>query len=122
MAGEEVFTASAIHSVALMGTLLYLHHRAENEFWRHIWLFGVFWVAVYSVTLDMWNMQHTIVDADLANLSYSMLQPLIWVQYLLLGYIVLLLCMMMFNKLIRDVKGLGEAKHGKSDQPNEDIQ
>ena len=122
MAGEEIFTASAIHSVALMGVLLYLHHTGKNEFWRHIWLFGVFWVACYTLTLDMWNMQHTIVDTDLTNLSYSLLQPLIWMQYLLLGYIVLLLCVMMFNRLIRSVTGLGEAKHGKSDEPDEVIQ
>ena len=122
MAGEEIFTASAIHSFALMGTLLYMYHQADTKFWKHIWLFGVFWVAVYTMTLDMWNMQHTIVANELTDLSYSMLQPLIWMQYLLLGYIVLLLFMQMFNQLVRYAKGLGEAKHGKSDEPDEAIQ
>lgn len=93
MAGEEFFIASALASAAIICALLYLHSRTKEPLWQAAWLFGVFLVMDYTLSLSRYSIITIEGITPLDDLTFGILNITNWLVVLVtfyLGYLLLL--------------------------------
>jgi len=109
MAGEEVFIASAIHSVGALIVCLsmyYFAHKQGSQLWQNIWLVAMFLILTYDFTVQ--RVAFNVVGTyDLRDLAFSFLHVIMWITVLMFGVLLLNLTLMMFKGLYKAVTKSG---------------
>jgi len=116
MAGEEVFISSAITTLTTVGVFALFYNRAKSWFWEHVWMAAILLALINAYTVERYGWQHAAVVNSLADLSFSMVEVLMWMMILLFGWLLL----GFFYQLIRTAQDMlsGRRKYDKSDEEN----
>lgn len=106
MAIEDMFVASAITMGGLLGFFAFMYHFAETWLWKRVWLMGCFLTAYMEMGILRYGFQHIVVINDLADLSFSAMQVLMYCVIMLFGWLLLSL-------MYHGLRGLVDAASGK---------
>lgn len=114
---ENIFIASAIQTCAVTGVFLYLHHMAESNQWKIVYLIGVFLSLLYGIGIERVGFENFVVSTELANLSFIMLEGVMWFVVCLILYLLLMFAMSMFKAVSNFFSGRSE--YGKTEAHDE---
>jgi len=107
MAGEEIFTANALVSIAGMGVFLllfYLAHKKNDEIMKYVWLSGVLLMMTYAMTVQRVGFNVTGLY-DLRDFAFTILDILMYVFLALFFYTSVIIVNHLMRAMIRAVKG-----------------
>jgi uncharacterized membrane protein len=107
MAGEEVFTASAIHTFGALLFFVYLHYVSKGEFWKNIWLIGGFFVLIFSFVIEQeaWKVSALL---DIQEMAFSFLDVFVLMLICTLAYL-------MLRIMLKSLNFLRDAATGRKD-------
>lgn len=106
MAIEDMFVAAAITMGGLLAFFAYMYHFAESWLWKRVWLMGCFLSVYMELGILRFGFQHVVVITDLADLTFSAMQVMMYAIELLFGWLVLSL-------LYHAARSLIDAANGK---------
>lgn len=106
MAIENMFIAASITMVSLLGFFMFMFHFAESWLWKRVWLMGCFLTAYMELGIMRFGFQHVVVINDLADLSFSAMQIMMYAIELLFGWLIL-------SILYHALRSLSDAAQGK---------
>ena len=121
MSVEEIFIASAITSFTIIATLAYLHHKTKEPFWQTVWLFGIFVMFDYSLTIIEYGFRRVAVITDFNDLTSGVLSVSYWLVTLVifyLGYLLLRHMVEFFFSIFGSKKGYGGTRQSSEEEPH----
>lgn len=109
MAGEEIYVASAIHTIGVLAVFIYLMWQSKTKFWNSVWLIGTFLVLLYSFSIEteMWDVAGGAV-ANLESLSTIYFTALTMLIILAFAYLILQMGLWALEFLNGSVTGRGK--------------
>lgn len=112
MADAEIFVASAITIVGMLGFFTYLYHHAGGWLWKRVWMLSAFLSIYFQMGILRKAFQNILVINDLADLTFGVMMILQWVIVLLIGWLFLSLLYAAVRKMIH-------AAEGRAPEPDE---
>jgi len=106
MAGEEIYVASAIHTLGVLMVFLFLMYQSKSRFWNNVWMIGTFLVVLYSFSIEteMWDVAGGAVS-NLESLSTIYFTALTMMIILAFAYLILQLGVWALDSLTGSVTG-----------------
>jgi len=107
MAGEEIFTANALISIAGMGVfmfLFYLAYKKNDEVMKYVWLSGVLLVMTYALTVQRVGFNVTGLY-DLRDMAFTVLDILMYAFLALFFFTAAIIINLLAHAMMRVIKG-----------------